>query len=126
MNLKELQKEIDSQNGAYSNLTQTSKKILESFKNQTEKDNLQSQLDEINKRWSLLRKKSLEIRSRLESNSAQWSALLNSLKELIQWCKDQQQEICIKKHVLQPDLNSICKQINENKVNFLLNKNFKF
>jgi hypothetical protein len=60
--LKELQKEIDNQNASFSNLTQTSEKILDSYKKQQEKDNLQNQLDDINNRWSLLRKKSLEIR----------------------------------------------------------------
>lgn len=64
--IKELQKEIDNHNGAYSNLTETSDKILESLKNQSEKDNLRGQLDEINRRWSLLRKKSLEIRYKFE------------------------------------------------------------
>ena len=60
--LQELQKEIDNQNGAFSNLTHTSQKIVESLKKPTEKETLQSSLDEINRRWSLLRKKSLEIR----------------------------------------------------------------
>ena len=59
---KELQKEIDSHNDTYSSLSHTSHKILDSFKDQGDRDNLQLQLDEINKRWSLLRKKSLEIR----------------------------------------------------------------
>ncbi len=60
----------------------------------------------------------------MESNSAQWSALLNSLKELIQWCKTQQQEISHRKKNLQPDLNLIVKQINENKV-FMCNVEYK-
>lgn len=105
-------------------MTQTSEKILSSFKKQAEKDSLQVQLDEINRRWSLLRKKSLEIRSRLESNSAQWAALLSSLKELIHWCKVQQQEIAIRRQSLQPDLNLVYKQINENKV-FMCNVEYK-
>ena len=115
---KELQKEIDNQNGAFSNLSETSTLVLESMsKNKEEKASLKAQLDEINTRWCALRKKSLEIRSRLESNSAQWSALLSSLRELIQWCKSQQKEIVIRKRSLQPDLNLVCKQMNENKVN---------
>lgn len=121
---KELQKEIDNQNDEYSNLSHASQKILDSLKDKAEKENLHFQLDEINKRWSLLRKKSLEIRSRLESNSGQWSALLTSLKELIQWCKSQQQQIIIKKQSLQPDLNITSKQINENKV-FMCNIEYK-
>jgi hypothetical protein len=87
-----------------------------SLKTQEEKDNLGEQLENINKRWALLRKKSLEIRSRLESNSSQWSALLNSLKELIQWCKNQQNEIVLRKKNLQPDLALTSKQIVESKV----------
>ncbi len=59
---KELQKEIDNQNDSFSNLSHNSERILESFKKQSEKDNLKQQLNEINVRWSLLRKKSLEIR----------------------------------------------------------------
>ena len=57
-----MQKEIDNQNGAYSNLTETSSLVLDSIKNQKDKDELKDRLDEINKRWCLLRKKSLEIR----------------------------------------------------------------
>jgi hypothetical protein len=97
---------------------------LDSCKKQSEKDKLKSKLEDINKRWTLLRKKSLEIRSRLESNSAQWSALLNSLKELIQWCHSQQQYINLRKQSLQPDINDINKQINENKV-FMCNVEYK-
>jgi hypothetical protein len=41
---------------------------------------------------------------------------LTSLKELIQWCKSQQNQIVIKKQELQPDLNLITRQINDNKV----------
>lgn len=52
----------------------------------------------------------------MESNSGQWSALLQSLRELIQWCKSQQKEIGVRKRNLQPDLNLVAKQINENKV----------
>ena len=63
-------------------------------------------------------------RSRLESNSTQWSALLSSLKELTHWCKSQQQQIVIKKKELQPDINIINKQIEENKV-FMCNIEYK-
>jgi hypothetical protein len=86
------------------------------LKSQEEKDCLGEQLEQINKRWALLRKKSLEIRGRLESNSSQWSALLNSLKELIQWCKNQQNEIVLRKKNLQPDLAVTSRQIVESKV----------
>ena len=60
----------------------------------------------------------------MESNSAQWAALLNSLKELIHWCRMQQQEISMRKQSLQPDLNLVYKQINENKV-FMCNVEYK-
>ena len=50
--------------------------------------------------------------------------MLSSLKELIQWCKSQQQQIVIKKQFLQPDLNITSKQINENKV-FMCNIEYK-
>lgn len=59
---QELQKEIDGQNGAYSSLTDTSTLVLDSMKNQADKDGLRGQLEEINKRWCMLRKKSLDIR----------------------------------------------------------------
>lgn len=113
---KELQKEIDNQNEAFASLSAQSTLVLESMKNTSERDGLRTQLDEINKRWCSLRSKSLEIRSRLESNGAQWSALLHSLRELIQWCRVQQKEIDARKRNLQPDLNLVAKQINENKV----------
>jgi hypothetical protein len=57
-----LQKEIDNQNIKYSNLSDTSNKILESLKKKEQKENLDLQLNDINKRWTQLRKKSLEIR----------------------------------------------------------------
>ncbi len=60
--IKELQKEIDNQNIKYSNLTDTSNKILDSLKKKEQKENLDFQLNDINRRWSQLRKKSLEIR----------------------------------------------------------------
>lgn len=81
-------------------------------------------MEEINKRWTLLRKKSLQIRSRLESNSTQWSALLTSLKELIEWCNSQKDQIVIKRQELQPELSVVSKQIDENKV-FMCNIEYK-
>lgn len=77
---------------------------------------MRSRLYDLNKRWNILRRKSLDIRSRLESNSTQWFVLLSSLKELIEWCKEQQKQILLSKHSLQPDLNVINRQLIENKV----------
>ena len=134
---QELQKEIDNHNLAYSNLNTQSQKIIDSYKRQIEKEALQKRIDELNTRWIILRKKSLEIRykkpfkqlsvnirlfscflirSRLESNSSQWTALLSSLNELIIWCRNQANQIELRKQYVQADPNVIQKQINEFKV----------
>ena len=55
-------------------------------------------------------------RSRLESNSSQWSALLSSLNELIVWCRSQNNQIDLRKQTIQADPNFIQKQINDFKV----------
>jgi hypothetical protein len=62
LNNKELQKEIDNHNHLHANLNNTSQKIIESYKKQADKETLQRRIDDINRRWVLLRKKSLEIR----------------------------------------------------------------
>ncbi len=93
-----------------------SQKILNSYKRQIEKESLQKKIDELNTRWVLLRKKSLEIRSRLESNSSQWSALLGSLNELIIWCKNQYGQVDSKIQTVQADPVALQKQINDFKV----------
>ncbi len=119
-----MQKEIDGHNNIHLNINHSSQKIFDSYKNQSEKENLQRKIDEINKRWILLRKKSLEIRSKLESNSTHWSALLNSLSELINWCKAQNDQLKFKHDNLQLDVNHLQKQINDFKVSSTLLKLF--
>ena len=53
----------------------------------------------------------------MESNSSQWTALLNSLKELITWCRNQTNQIDSRKQSVQTDTSLLQKQINEFKVN---------
>jgi hypothetical protein len=55
-------------------------------------------------------------RGRLESNSSQWTALLNSLNELIIWCQNQSSQIDSRKKSVQAETSIIQKQINEFKV----------
>lgn len=72
----------------------------------------------------MLRKKSLEIRSRLESNTLHWSALITSLNDLINWCKTQHNQIILKKKSIQPDSINLQRHINEFKV-FMCNIEYK-
>lgn len=46
---------------------------------------LLARLDEMNHRWHALKQRSMAIRSRLESNTQHWHALLLSLREIIEW-----------------------------------------
>ena len=46
---------------------------------------LRRRLDDMNRRWNGLRAKTVAIRNRLENNTDHWSALLLSLRELIEW-----------------------------------------
>jgi hypothetical protein len=113
---QELQKEIDGQSERFSSLSHASHKVLGSLKLASERASLELQLAEVSERWAALRRQSLQIRARLESNSTQWAALLASLRQLVLWCGSQRDQVRLEQRQLLPDAAALAKQIDDNKV----------
>ncbi|XP_036030300.1 dystrophin isoform X3 [Onychomys torridus] len=82
---QDLQGEIEAHTDIYHNLDENGQKILRSLESSDEAALLQRRLDNMNFKWSELRKKSLNIRSHLEASSDQWKRLHLSLQELLVW-----------------------------------------
>ncbi|XP_013413171.1 dystrophin isoform X2 [Lingula anatina] len=89
---QDLQTEIDSHQYAFEKLNGTGHQLVRNLE-PDEASTLQRRLEEMNQRWIKLQNKSLEIRSRLESNAEQWSKLVKSLQHLIDWVTAQHQEL---------------------------------
>ncbi|XP_034253175.1 dystrophin isoform X3 [Thrips palmi] len=83
--LKDLQSEIEGHQDVFASLNGRGRQLLGSLASQDDALMLQRRLDEMNTRWGHLKSKSMAIRNRLESNAEHWSALLLSLRELIEW-----------------------------------------
>ncbi|XP_074850648.1 dystrophin isoform X3 [Carettochelys insculpta] len=80
---QDLQTEIEAHTDIFHNLDENGQKILRSLEGSDDAVLLQRRLDNMNFRWSELRKKSLNIRSHLEASSDQWKRLHLSLQELL-------------------------------------------
>nr|XP_014433950.1 dystrophin isoform X7 [Pelodiscus sinensis] len=80
---QDLQTEIEAHTDIFHNLDENGQKILRSLEGSDDAALLQRRLDNMNFRWSELRKKSLNIRSHLEASSDQWKRLHLSLQELL-------------------------------------------
>uniref|UniRef100_A0A8D0GQV4 Dystrophin n=1 Tax=Sphenodon punctatus TaxID=8508 RepID=A0A8D0GQV4_SPHPU len=83
--VKDLQTEIEAHTDIFHNLDENGQKILRSLEGSEDAALLQRRLDNMNFRWSELRKKSLNIMSHLEASSEQWKRLHLSLQELLAW-----------------------------------------
>uniref|UniRef100_A0A663MFC2 Dystrophin n=1 Tax=Athene cunicularia TaxID=194338 RepID=A0A663MFC2_ATHCN len=90
---QELQAEIDAHTDIFHNLDENGQKILRSLEGSEDATLLQRRLDNMNLRWSELRKKSLNIRSHLEASTDQWKRLHLSLQELLAWLQLKQDEL---------------------------------
>ncbi|XP_077199070.1 dystrophin isoform X3 [Paroedura picta] len=90
---QELQKEIETHTDIYHSLDENGQKILKSLEGSDDATLLQRRLDNMNFRWSELRKKSLSIRSHLEASSDQWRRLHLSLQELLAWLQLKEDEL---------------------------------
>ncbi|XP_051871046.1 dystrophin isoform X2 [Pristis pectinata] len=82
---QDLQSEIDAHTDTYHNLDENGQKILKGLEGAEEGVFLQRHLDDMNFRWTELRKKSLNIRACLETNAEQWKRLQISLQDLLTW-----------------------------------------
>jgi len=91
--LKELSVELEGRREEQSTLATSGQRLvntLDSSQNHVQSNNddalmLRRRLDDMNRRWSGLRAKTVAIRNRLENNTEHWNALLLSLRELIEW-----------------------------------------
>ncbi|XP_012612350.1 dystrophin isoform X8 [Microcebus murinus] len=90
---KDLQGEIEAHTDIYHNLDENGQKILRSLEGSDDAVLLQRRLDNMNFKWSELRKKSLNIRSHLEASSDQWKRLHLSLQELLVWLQLKDDEL---------------------------------
>ncbi|XP_007444628.2 dystrophin-like [Python bivittatus] len=91
--VQELQKEIETHTDIFHSLDENGQKILRSLEGSDDAALLQRRLDNMNFRWSELRKKSLNIRSHLEASSDQWRRLHLSLQELLAWLQLKEDEL---------------------------------
>uniref|UniRef100_A0A8C8RX78 Dystrophin n=1 Tax=Pelusios castaneus TaxID=367368 RepID=A0A8C8RX78_9SAUR len=89
----DLQTEIEAHDDIFHNLDENGQKILRSLEGSDDAALLQRRLDNMNFRWSELRKKSLNIRSHLEASSDQWKRLHLSLQELLAWLQLKDDEL---------------------------------
>ncbi|XP_034970276.2 dystrophin isoform X9 [Zootoca vivipara] len=90
---QELQKEIETHTDIFHSLDENGQKILRSLEGSDDAALLQRRLDNMNFRWSELRKKSLNVRSHLEASSDQWRRLHLSLQELLAWLQLKEDEL---------------------------------
>ncbi|XP_036083101.1 dystrophin isoform X1 [Rousettus aegyptiacus] len=90
---QDLQGEIEAHTDIYHTLDENGQKILRSLEGSDDAVLLQKRLDNMNFKWSELRKKSLNIRSHLEASSDQWKRLHLSLQELLVWLQLKDDEL---------------------------------
>ncbi|XP_076445085.1 dystrophin-like isoform X2 [Babylonia areolata] len=110
---RDLQAEVDAQQGVYDSLSSTGHQLLTSMGG-PDAQKLQDRLEEMNRRWLTLMTKSMEIRGRLESSREQWQHLVSSLQALMAWVTHRRQQLQQQQPV-GGDLASVTRQCTENK-----------
>ncbi|XP_075446382.1 dystrophin isoform X4 [Ascaphus truei] len=90
---QDLQAEIDTHTEVFYSLDENGQKMLKSLGGSEDGALLHRRLDNMNIRWSELRKKSLNIRSHLEASTEHWKRLHISLQELLAWLQLKNEEL---------------------------------
>ncbi|XP_054723979.1 dystrophin-like [Uloborus diversus] len=91
--IRDLQREIESQRDLHQTLSERSSHLLQSLESQDDALLLGRKLQEMNHRWNALRLKTVSLRNRLESSADQWNQLLLSLRELTEWVIKKETEL---------------------------------
>ncbi|RXM31939.1 Dystrophin [Acipenser ruthenus] len=97
--VKDLQSEIEAHTEVFHSLDENGQKILKSLEGSEDATLLHRRLDNMNGRWSELRKKSISIRSHLEASTEQWKRLHLSLQELLAWLQLKNEELTRQKPI---------------------------
>ncbi|KAK6486831.1 dystrophin-like isoform X1 [Huso huso] len=97
--VKDLQSEIEAHTEVFHSLDENGQKILKSLEGSEDATLLHRRLDNMNVRWSELRKKSISIRSHLEASTEQWKRLHLSLQELLAWLQLKNEELTRQKPI---------------------------
>ncbi|XP_067947788.1 dystrophin-like isoform X2 [Watersipora subatra] len=82
---KDLQSQIEAHQRQHELLRLTGKKMSKGSDSSLDGEDIAKHLDDMNKRWSQLRAKTLQIRCRLESSMEQWTELLTRCRQLIEY-----------------------------------------
>ncbi|RXM31664.1 Dystrophin [Acipenser ruthenus] len=96
---QDLQAEIEAHTEVFHSLDENGQKILKSLEGSEDATLLHRRLDNMNGRWSELRKKSISIRSYLEASTEQWKRLHLSLQELLAWLQLKNEELTRQKPI---------------------------
>ncbi|KAG8192219.1 hypothetical protein JTE90_014082 [Oedothorax gibbosus] len=112
--IRELQREIESQRDLHQTLSERSSHLLQSLESQDDALLLGRKLQEMNHRWNALRLKTVSLRNRLESSTDQWNQLLLSLRELIEWVIKKETELSAQP-AIGGDVGCIVKQQDEHR-----------
>jgi len=91
--VQDLQEEMERHKEMYLSLDKTGRQLVSGLTSQEDASLLHRRLEEMNQRWNYLKAKSMAIRSRLENTNEDWSALLISLRELVDWVMKKELEL---------------------------------
>nr|XP_015911947.1 dystrophin isoform X3 [Parasteatoda tepidariorum] len=112
--IRDLQREIESQRDLHQTLSERSTHLLQSLESQDDALLLGRKLQEMNHRWNALRLKTVSLRNRLESSADQWNQLLLSLRELTEWVIKKETELSAQP-AIGGDVGCIVKQQDEHR-----------
>ncbi|XP_035225525.1 dystrophin-like [Stegodyphus dumicola] len=112
--IRDLQREIESQRDLHQTLSERSSHLLQSLESQDDALLLGRKLQEMNHRWNALRLKTVSLRNRLESSADQWNQLLLSLRELTEWVIKKETELSAQP-AIGGDVGCIVKQQDEHR-----------